>query len=71
MDLYVIKMVADTTNHVTLRILRTYWDRLSPDERIKVLEEMGHSSKWYAHNFDELTGEIQSKIITREVIIQY
>ena len=58
-----IKLVADTTDAFTRKVLKEKWEMASPSLQKRILERMGHSSKWVGAKYSDLTGEIQSKII--------
>ncbi len=64
-----IKLVADTTDAITRKILKEKWENASPTLQKRILERMGHSEKWVGVKFSDLTGEIQSKIITYSKIV--
>lgn len=64
-----IKMVADTTDPLTRIILKQQWENASPTLQKRILNRMGHSDKWVGAKFSELTGEIQSKIITSKLLV--
>lgn len=65
-----IKMVADTTDEKTNRYLRKFWSNLSTDKKEKILSKIGHSKKWSDMVYDDLTGEIQSKLITSNFFVE-
>ncbi len=69
MSLLSIRMVADTTDRDTMIRLKNQWDYLSISQREKLLTKMGHSLKWSTMKFKDLTGEIQSKIFMRNVVV--
>jgi len=58
-----IKMVADTTDAFTRKVLKEKWENSSPSLQKRMLDKMGHSEKWVGAKFSDLTGEIQSMII--------
>lgn len=58
-----IKFVADITDEKTNKYLKTIWENSTPSYRKKLLNEMGHSEKYSDMDYNDLTGEIQSKIV--------
>jgi len=58
-----IKLVADTTDALTRKVLKAKWENASPSLQKRMLDRMGHSDKWVGMRYSDLTGEIQSKII--------
>jgi len=58
-----IKLVADTTDPFTRKVLKEKWDNASPSLQKRMLDRMGHSTKWVGSRYSDLTPEIQSKII--------
>ena len=58
-----IKLVSDTTDAFTRKVLKEKWEKSSPSAQKKMLERMGHSDKFVGSKYSDLTGEIQSKII--------
>ena len=59
-----LKMVADITDKKTNLYLKQVWSNLMTSSREMILNDMGHSTKWADMNYDDLTGEIKSKIVT-------
>ena len=62
-----LKMVADITDNKTNLYLKTMWSNLMTNGRERILNDMGHSTKWADMDYDDLTGEIKSKIVTKLV----
>ena len=62
-----LKMVADITDKKTNLYLKTVWSNLMTSSRESILNDMGHSTKWADMDYDDLTGEIKSKIVTKLV----
>ena len=62
-----LKMVADITDKKTNLYLKTIWSNLMTSSREGILNDMGHSTKWVDMDYDDLTGEIKSKIVTKLV----
>ena len=62
-----LKMVADITDKKTNLYLKTVWSNLMTSSREGILNDMGHSTKWADMDYDNLTGEIKSKIVTKLV----
>ena len=62
-----LKMVADITDKKTNLYLKTVWSNLMTSGRESLLNDMGHSTKWADMDYDDLTGEIKSKIVTKLV----
>ena len=62
-----LKMVADITDKKTNLYLKTVWSNLMTSSREDILNDMGHSTKWADMDYDDLTGEIKSKIVTKLV----
>ena len=60
-----LKMVADITDNKTNLYLKTMWSNLMTNGRERILNDMGHSTKWADMDYDDLTGEIKSKIVTK------
>ena len=60
-----LKMVADITDNKTNLYLKTMWSNLMTSGRENILNDMGHSTKWADMDYDDLTGEIKSKIVTK------
>jgi hypothetical protein len=58
-----IRFVADVTDISTNEVLKQIWDAWSDEQRKKILKQMGHSEKYFDSTYDDLTGEIQSKIV--------
>lgn len=58
-----IKFVADITDEKTNKYLKTIWENSTSNSRKKLLNEMGHSEKYSDMDYNDLTGEIQSKIV--------
>jgi hypothetical protein len=58
-----IKLVADTTDAFTRKVLKEKWENASPSLQKRMLARMGHSDKWVGSKYSDLTHEIQSKII--------
>jgi len=65
-----IKMVADTTDRFTLKLLRHKWENLSTIGQKRLLRRIGHSDKWVGSPFEQLTEEVKSKIITGKKTIK-
>lgn len=62
-----LKMIADITDSKTNLYLKTVWSNLMTSSRERILKDMGHSLKWAYLDYDDLTGEIKSKIVTKLV----
>lgn len=60
-----LKFVADVTDKLTNRILKDIWTKLTEEEKKKLLKKIGHSEKYIDSKYEDLTGEIKSKIITK------
>jgi len=58
-----IKYVADTTDPKTKKILKIIWNSWDEAKRKQMLNKMGHSEKYFDASFEDLTGEIQGKIV--------
>ena len=67
---YKIRMVADITDSDTKREIQYYWNNLGETMRRSLLTEMGHSDKYVFMKFEDLTGEIQSKIVMKIVQVK-
>ena len=61
-----IKFVADITDQKTNKYLKTFWNNIGSEYRKKLLNDMGHSEKYFDMEYDDLTGEIKSKLIMSE-----
>lgn len=61
-----IRFVADITDLDTKKTLKQIWEYWNEAQQIKALEAMGHSTKYAGMNYEDLTGEIQSKIVSIE-----
>jgi hypothetical protein len=59
-----VKMVADTTDPYTMKMLEKLWNKLNEKQRLYILNRMGHSEKWVDSEFNDLTGDIQSKLLS-------
>ena len=57
-------MVADVTDKKTVQVLKRVWEAMNHERREVLLNHIGHSTKHAYLGFDDLTGEIQSKIAT-------
>lgn len=60
-----LKMVADITDKKTNLYLKTIWSNLMTSGRERILNDMGHSTKFADMDYNDLTGEIKSKIVTK------
>ena len=67
---YSIRMVADVTDPGTRKVISSLWNDSPRSLRKKLLDDMGHSEKWAEVEFNDLTGEIQSKIYTEKAFIK-
>ena len=59
-----IKYVADANDRYTASILKQIWDYWSEEMRAQQLEKMGHSTKYATARYEDLTGDIQSRIVS-------
>ena len=64
-----IKMVADVTDTNTDHILKKFWESWNEETKKDILEDMGHSEKYYDYKYEDLTGEIKSKLVYTTVLI--